>query len=94
MRELNVMEVDEVSGGGLIGQLFGNALIGASNLVNGVLDVTAPIGQALNGLGPVVTGVHELGDALIYKASSLVVGLGQLLGGTVRPDYHFINEWA
>lgn len=90
MRELSSLELDTVSGG-TIGSDIGNALIGFSNVANTLADAAAPVvyyGTLL------VAPIHQAVDAFFYGTSKLLVGIGQSLGGTLAPDYHYENEWV
>lgn len=104
MRELSITEINEVAGGGSflvpptisgLSSLIGNALIGAANTVNSFQDAISPIGVALTAVGGPVTGaLHQFNDFVIYEGSKVVDTIGQALGGTITPDYHYVNEWV
>ncbi|QDH16345.1 hypothetical protein [Swingsia samuiensis] len=107
MRELSTFELDEVSGGSILGTflvppttqgisaLFGNSLIGASNVVNSLQDFVSPGAVAITAVsGPIVSAVHQLADKAVYDVSKFVNGIGQSLGGSITPDYHYENEWV
>ncbi|MCE0744261.1 hypothetical protein LWC05_10245 [Acetobacter sicerae] len=94
MRELTVSELNEISGGAGLDSLVGNALIGAANTFNSFLDAIGPIGVALTYAGgPVVGALHEFNDYVVYEGSKAIDTIGQALGGTLTPDYHYVNEW-
>lgn len=76
-------------------ELIGNAVIGTTNIVNGVLDVTAPIGQAGNALIPGFDIVHKAGDTIIDALSDILTNTGTILGGTIPVNpTHYDNEWT
>jgi hypothetical protein len=94
MRELTVSELNEISGGNGLSSLAGNALIGAANTFNSFLDAIGPIGVALTYVGgPVVAALHEFNDYVVYEGSKAIDTVGKALGGTITPDYHYLNEW-
>ncbi|MBO1361617.1 hypothetical protein J2D73_17690 [Acetobacter sacchari] len=103
MRDLSDLEVSTISGGGSLlisptagglNALLGNALIGAANTVNAFQDAISPIGVALTAVsGPITGALHQFNDYAIYQASQVVDTIGKALGGTITPEYHYVNEW-
>lgn len=76
-------------------ELIGNAIIGTSNVVNGVFDVATPIGQAGNALIPGFDIIHKTGDSIVNAISNIATQIGQGIGGTIKPeDTHYVNEWT
>ena len=76
-------------------ELLGNAIIGTTNIVNGVLDVTAPLGQAGNALIPGFDIIHKAGDTIIDALSDILTNTGTILGGTIPANpTHYDNEWT
>ena len=91
MRELDVMELDAVSGGSIF-SLIGSTLIGVTNAVNQAFDspLGAAVGNALSdiGLGP----VHELADLGGLAVSTAAYAVGTALGGTGDQTLHFADD--
>ncbi|BCI65451.1 bacteriocin [Acetobacter aceti] len=91
MKTLSAEEMNEISGGGLLGGL-GNALISVANGINTLQDQTNVFGSLLHnvGLGP-VTGVV---DSIIQDGTDAISSAGYLLGGTESRVSHLSNTAA
>ena len=77
------------------GDLVGNVVIGATNIVNDVLDAAAPVAILGNNIIPGFEPVHKAGDTIIDAVSDALNTVGQAVGGTVQPnDTHYDNEWT
>ena len=77
------------------GELIGNVVIGATNIVNDVLDAAAPVAILGNNIIPGFEPVHKAGDTIIDAVSDTLNTIGQAVGGTVQPnDTHYDNEWT
>lgn len=94
IKELSLEEIEAVSGGFALGQLFGSVLQAGVDVSNGLLNAVAPIGQALN-LIPGVAPIHYAGDKIISGIQGVASQAGDLLGGTYTPSQpnHFTQEW-
>ncbi|AZC32222.1 hypothetical protein C4K38_4270 [Pseudomonas chlororaphis subsp. piscium] len=95
IKDLSLEEIEAVSGGFILGRLFGSALQAGVDVSNGLLNAVAPIGQTLN-LIPGVALIHYAGDKIIAGIQSAVSQIGTLLGGTYTPTQpsHFKQEWG
>jgi len=89
MRQLDERELDRVNGG-----FIGTALIAGVNAGNAFFNAVAPIGLALNQLGPGVAAAHQRVDASIYAAYKATAALGYALGGVGTVNYHYTSEWG
>lgn len=77
------------------GDLIGNVVIGATNIVNDVLDAAAPVAILGNNIIPGFEPVHKAGDTIIDAVSDVLNTVGQAVGSSIEPnDTHYDNEWT
>ncbi|CAI1753875.1 hypothetical protein AB6864_11665 [Serratia proteamaculans] len=98
MKELTAVEVEIVSGAGIISDTVGFAgdvVIDTVKLSNDALNTRtiSSVGQVFNAVG--LGGIHNVADSLGYAAFKTVAGVGSLLGGDAsRIEYHYEKEWG
>jgi hypothetical protein len=78
-----------------IASSIGNAIIGCVSKVNDLLNtpLISSLGQTFNKFGPVGQLIHLVPDLGGYAASKATAGVGEALGGSGSPNYHFEHEW-
>ena len=101
LQELNQVEIDQVAGAGLVGDLF----IYSGNAINNFLNIPfiSSFGHAFSNAGLGVP--HGIVDLSGFVASKALTTTGKLLGGTaqeaqthwnhdyVKGDYNVIPKW-
>lgn len=81
-------------GKGVLGSI-GSALIGCVSKSNDLLNtpLVSSVGQLFNKFGLCGKLCHIVPDLCGYAFSKVATGVGQALGGTGSPNYHFEQEW-
>lgn len=90
IQELTQLEINEVSGAGIVG----NTIQFGANAVSGFFNAVVPIGKAIS-LIPGVGVAHLVGDALLQGGTDAAYNLGSALGGNLNQQkMHFGDELA
>jgi len=94
MRELTVLEIEEVSGADLF-SFIGETVIDFVKVINDSLNTNllSSVGRIFDAIG--LGSIHYAADSIAFSVFSSIAGIGSLLGGDAdRITYHFNEEWA
>lgn len=91
MKEITLVEMQQVSGSGIIGDL----IIDSVKITNDVLNTSlvSSVGKVFDAVG--LGSIHHLADSLGFAAFKAIAGVGKLFGGkTSKITYHYNEEWG